>query len=96
MSKIICVKCECEFRPEQNRVGVIETASFGPYKLWRADLWKCPSCGIEVVSGFGRKPVAEHFEESFGTELENLKSTTRIVYDNERPYQGDTRPSTPR
>ena len=65
MSKIICVKCEVEFRPEENGVHVHELmrADTAIYKIWDADLWKCPRCGILIVAGFGQKPFAEHFEE---------------------------------
>ncbi len=52
MPKLVCVKCQCELRPETNDTTVIETAKFGPYKIWDADTWKCPGCGIEVVALF--------------------------------------------
>ena len=91
MAKLVCAKCECELRPETNGVGVIETASFGPYKIWDADLWKCPGCGIEIVAGFGQRPIAQHFEEDFDKELKVVKETRpRVLYDNERPKKGDT------
>ena len=90
MAKLVCVKCECELRPEINGVGVIETASFGPYKIWHADLWQCPGCGIAIVAGFGQQPIVEHFED-FDKELKLVKETyPRIIYDNERPKQRDT------
>ena len=25
-----------------------------PYKLWHADLLECPTCGHEIVAGFGK------------------------------------------
>lgn len=87
MSKLVCVKCECELRPETNGTTVVETASFGPYKIWDADTWKCPGCGMEVVSGFGNNPVREdHYAEDFKPWLETyLGNSRRIVYDNEKP-----------
>ena len=90
MPKLVCPKCECEFRPKLNGVGVIETMNFGvdPYKLWRADLWECPGCSMEVVAGFsgqGITPLAEHFQNGFAEELEDLKQAKMIVYDHERP-----------
>lgn len=36
-----------------------------PYKLWRADLWKCPDCGHEIVSGFANSPMSEHYLPNF-------------------------------
>ncbi len=56
----VCVKCECDLKPEQNGVYCVETAGTErrPYKVWHADLWKCPNCGIEIVSGYGHGPRA--------------------------------------
>lgn len=91
MPKLVCRKCECEFKPELNGVGVIETvhnSEAKPYKLWQADLWKCPGCGIEVVAGFsglGIIPIAEHFQESFSEALNVVKQSKLVVYDHERP-----------
>ena len=85
MTKLVCVSCETELRPQDNGTIVIETASFGPYKVWNADTWKCPYCGIEIVAGFGNAPMREdHWKDDFAEWLEKIKaSTRRIVYDNE-------------
>ena len=92
MPKLICVKCQCELKPETNETTVVETAflrasaSPDPYKVWHADTWKCPGCGVEVVAGFGIKPVLEYFHEGFEEALENtLHEARRVVYDHERP-----------
>lgn len=63
MAFYICTKCEIRMRPEKNDVHVEEYAGNGPYKIWSADLWKCPSCGIEIIAGFGFNPLVEHFQE---------------------------------
>jgi hypothetical protein len=39
-------------------------ADFGPYKLWTADLWKCPRCGVEIISGYSQRGIEDH-EETF-------------------------------
>ena len=31
------------------------------YKVWAADLMACPVCGLQVVSRFADKPMADHF-----------------------------------
>jgi len=58
------VKLKC------HRQGIDVVETFGrdsdvPYKLWKADLYKCPDCGVEIISGFGNSNYAEHFEENF-------------------------------
>jgi transposase len=87
MPKLVCVKCQTELRAETNGTLVIETASFGPYKVWNADTWKCPGCGIEIVAGFGDRPLRQdHYEPGFDTWLEKVKSySKRVEYDHERP-----------
>ena len=89
MTKLVCTKCQTEFRPFYNGTLVIETASFGPYKVWYADTWKCPGCGIEVVGGFAEQPLRQdHYAEDFPEWLEKEKSMSdHIIYDNERPNQ---------
>ena len=85
--KIICVKCQCELRPEVNGTLVVEMASFGPYKIWKADTWRCPGCGYEVTTGFGAAPIMHHGDEHFQEDLDLEKETARkVVYDYERPH----------
>lgn len=60
-------------RVKQNSVTVEEVMEDGsPYKLWDADLWECPECGVEVVSGFARAPLAEHYQPTYAAERERL------------------------
>ena len=89
--KRLCVKCEVEFRCE--KVGVIVKEMMNQNtricRLWRADLWKCPKCGFEIVVGFGdgiNKPFYEHFDGE--VELKALieeykKKGVKIYTDNE-------------
>ncbi len=76
--KPVCVSCQREMRPEQNGVGCLDMADFGPYKLWDSDKWKCPSCGYEILSGFGQGPISEHYQERFAHDLE-LWQNNRLV-----------------
>lgn len=87
MSKMVCVKCHCELRAETNGTLVVETASFGPYKVWNADTWKCPGCGIEIVAGFPEYPIRQdHYKPDFPAWLEHAISVAeRVEYDNEKP-----------
>jgi len=42
------------------------------YKIWHADMFKCPVCGIEVITHFGSGPVAEHFQDDFDEHKEKV------------------------
>ena len=64
MPKMVCIKCELQLKPETNGVVVSELFMNDTqvYKVWEADLWKCPGCGMEVIAGWAENPIAEHFE----------------------------------
>jgi hypothetical protein len=60
----MCVRCGVEFRPVRNDVYVIDLDAGGQEsQIWNADLWQCPRCKAEIVSGFGALPMAEAFEK---------------------------------
>ena len=91
MPKQVCVKCEVEFKPEANGVVVAEMFRKNQkiYKLWVADLWKCPICGVEIVAGFAQYRFAEHFQDDCEKIVEEMKAEgRRIIYDKEFPYKG--------
>ena len=87
MPKLVCVNCQTELKAECNDTIVVETASFGPYKVWSADLWKCPGCGFEIVAGFANIPIRQdHYMPDFPEWLEKeITYHERVIYDNERP-----------
>lgn len=74
---LVCVSCKKFYRPKKNGVVVEEGMPFGPgtighaggmwvpYKLWMADLLKCNHCGHEIIAGFGREPISEHYREDY-------------------------------
>ena len=64
MTERVCAKCCKEMRPEKNGVWVFLYSTFGLYQIWSADLWKCPCCGVEIISGFG-KGCKSNVDEGF-------------------------------
>lgn len=86
MSGLACVKCRVFLVPKITGVFVEEgmpltndrTGPWGPYKLWRADLAECPSCGFQLVTGFAREPIREHFHSDYGTIAERAHPLVRI------------------
>jgi hypothetical protein len=60
--------CGCGrfLRVKQNSVTVEELLEDGsPYKLWDADLFECVECGVELIAGFGRLPIAEAWHPDY-------------------------------
>jgi len=84
----VCNRCNCEFRPEKNGVGVLDMYRPSdadkpqPYELFDADLWKCPKCGCEVVGGFGDSCVSAHYREDFQKHIDFYKSNGLIIENN--------------
>ena len=74
-SRLACVKCQVEMRCKEAGVLVTEMASFGPYKLWWADLWTCPGCGCEIVGKFANRPWFEHYQGDIEAEIARLVAT---------------------
>ena len=72
-SSVLC-GCGRFMRVKKNGVTVEELLEDGgPYKLWDADLWECEECGVEVIAGFGRSPLAEHYQPTYREQRERLK-----------------------
>ncbi len=61
--------CGLEFVTTNHGVTVVEMASFGPYKIWMADLRTCAD-GHQVLAGFGDHPLGEHFHPEFAKMLQ--------------------------
>ena len=86
MPKLVCIKCEVELKPEHNGVKVAELFQRNEaiYKVWTADKWKCPICGVEIVAVFGAQPLMEHYEGDINAFLEELRAKgDKIIYDKE-------------
>lgn len=83
--KPVCIPCQRFFRMQKSiffleqmpleadaKRGNSESHKWKPYKLWSGDIWKCQGCGAEIISGFGTRPIAEHFQPKFAEEMERL------------------------
>ena len=75
----VCVPCEIEMRVHEVGVAVLEMASFGPYKLWMADMMKCPHCGHEAITRYADRPVAEHYQSGFEQQLAQTRAECRVI-----------------
>jgi len=62
----VCVKCRVEMHPEENGAGCLDLTESGqPYQIYDSDRYKCPVCGIEILTGFGQLPVSARWEDDF-------------------------------
>lgn len=75
----VCVECRKEMIPEHNGTMFIEKASFGPYKIWMADKWKCRGCGKEILCGFGQNPLSEHYMDNFQEKLKEAQKNPHTI-----------------
>lgn len=83
--KPVCVTCQCEFRPKQCGVGLLDMfypadkQKPQPYCLWEADIYWCPNCGFEVVMGFADQPYARQNEDGFLDELKHREANGKVI-----------------
>ncbi|MDP2661182.1 MAG: hypothetical protein Q8R28_10690 [Dehalococcoidia bacterium] len=83
MHRPVCVPCETEMRPTRNDVAVVDYAAFGPYKVWDADEFTCPSCGYRIVVGFGNAPLYHHRDEGFAGYISLATETGNVRHNRE-------------
>jgi len=71
-SNVLC-GCGRFMAVKKNSVTVEErTEDQRPYRLWDADLYECPECGVEIITGFGRGPFAEHYQPDYAAQRARL------------------------
>jgi hypothetical protein len=71
-SNLLC-GCGRFLQVKQNSVTVEELLEDGSsYKLWDADLWQCPECGVEIIAGFGKAPISEHWRPEYSHTRQRL------------------------
>lgn len=83
---LACVKCRVFLIPKKSGVAVEEgmplsnkpNGPWGPYKLWYADLAECPICGFQLITGFGNRPLAEHFQANYAEKVAAFSPMVRI------------------
>lgn len=92
--KPICVPCERFMRPKRNGYYFLEgmpatqrpdigkgADGWEPYKLWVGDLWECPTCHHQLVSGVALHPIAEHYEPDFQRQVDVYGAERLLVKD---------------
>lgn len=88
--KPICVRCERFMRPERNGyyflegmpiINGAEPGSWKPYKLWAGDLWRCPTCHYQTITGVPTHPIAEHYQPGFDELVERLGARRLLIKD---------------
>jgi DNA-directed RNA polymerase subunit RPC12/RpoP len=67
MPKPVCVSCKTEFQLKKNGVVALETIGpvGDPYKIWSSDLWECPRCHSQILSGYGLNPLSHRGDPDF-------------------------------
>ena len=87
--KSVCVKCglELSITKNGNPVVLMFNEPKQPYEVWFGDLWTCPGCGGQIVSGFANVPFAEHWQPDFQKKLEYVSG--EAVYCSERTAKGE-------
>lgn len=75
----ICVKCQVAYKPKRN--GVFVEVMGGKrlhrfsYQVFHGDLVECPKCGHQIVTGIGKNPVKEQFQNTYREFLVRIGKT---------------------
>jgi len=95
MKRPICVKCQTEFRNIKSGIAVIDMFSDPPepYQVWLADLFECPTCKTQIVSGFGDRLLVRHHDVDFKQHLRFLRERFE-VRNYEHPEDANPVPTT--
>jgi len=81
----VCVKCAVDMRPEKNGFKFVEMSEGGrAYQVWDGDKWKCPRCGVEVIVGWGQRPLAGHWDEHFKPILDEATRRGEVLFERRR------------
>lgn len=67
--------------PRRPEPGTAAPEHWTPYKLLVGDRWECEGCGAMILSGFGREPIAEHYQPEFPDMVERLNARQLQVND---------------
>src|SRR5678816_3389465 len=67
--------------PRRPEPGTSAPEHWTPYKVWVGDKWTCEGCGATIVSGFGREPLAEHYQDGFTDVVARVKADQLQVND---------------
>ena len=83
---LACRPCGTFYKILRSGVSVEEgmpngSGGWQPYKLWQADLYKCEGCGAEVIAGFGRQPISEHYMSDYARLRAQVERDLTVVND---------------
>lgn len=67
--------------PRNPEPGTAQPENWQPYKLWTGDKWECEGCGAQILAGFGREPIAEHYQPDFAEKVQRLNANQLQVND---------------
>ena len=73
----VCVKCQVELRPEKNETIAVYNDGEKDHEAFWCDLWKCPTCGYQVLFGFGVGPFMAHYEADFKERLARFEANPK-------------------
>ena len=81
----VCGQCHIALKRVRLGVTIIEMFSRPPrpYKLWKADILKCPRCDHCVLQS-AQQPYAHHFEDGFDELVGDITAQGKAYYSFER------------
>lgn len=80
--KPVCTACQRQVTIKKTGTNVVETygPTRRPEKVWRADVFACRGCGVELLVNFASYPIAERHRQGFDQLLAELPHDPDGVY----------------
>jgi hypothetical protein len=66
--------------PWDGKIGKGSTG-WTPYKVWVGDLYECPDCHAQTITGVSHDRLAEHYEPGFARCIEQTGASRLMVKD---------------
>lgn len=100
MPHLTCAQCQRKMDVAQAGAAVVVMFDNPPrpYQLWQADILACPRCHVEIVAGYGVRPVSEHWQPEFAQRLQQAQDApgARVIYEYERARPATAKQETAR
>jgi hypothetical protein len=66
-------------KPKAAVPGKTTPERWQPYKAWWGDLWECPDCRAQIISGVGNVAAKERHQDGFDDLVKEVEHTTKLM-----------------
>jgi hypothetical protein len=75
---VTCCACNLQMHTATIGIALEEMTAQGPYKLFSADVLRCPGCGFEIARP-ATVPLSEHFRQDYPSISLQFRKRNKMV-----------------